>query len=86
MNSWQRGGVIWTMMTTATTTEKRRVDFEDNDDNDDGNNDHKDDDNNDTSTTSTSLFDITTNPWLDAFLEGRGGDFNNDDNGNITAY
>ena len=26
-------------------------------------------------TTSTSVFDTTTNLWLDAFLAGRGGDF-----------
>ena len=30
-------------------------------------------------TTLTSLFDTTTNLWLDAFLAGRGGDFDNDD-------
>ena len=28
------------------------------------------------------IFDTTTNLWLDAFLVGRGGDFDNDDDGN----
>ena len=31
-------------------------------------------------TTTTSFFDITT--WSDAFLAGRGGDFDNNDNNN----
>ena len=30
-------------------------------------------------TTTTSFFDTTTNLWSDAFLAGRGGDFDNDD-------
>ena len=29
----------------------------------------------------TSFFDTTTNLWSDAFLAGRGGDFDNDDEG-----
>ena len=32
--------------------------------------------------TSNSFFDTTTNLWSDAFLAGRGGDFDNDDDGN----
>ena len=28
------------------------------------------------------MFDTATNLWLDAFLAGRGGDLDNDDNGN----
>ena len=28
-----------------------------------------------------SFFDTTTNLWLDAFLAGRGGDFDDDDEG-----
>ena len=30
----------------------------------------------------TSFFDTTTNLWSDAFLAGRRGDFDDDDNGN----
>ena len=30
----------------------------------------------------TSFFDTTTNLWSDAFLAGRGGDFDDDDNVN----
>ena len=30
----------------------------------------------------TSFFDTTTNLWSDAFLVRRGGDFDDDDNGN----
>ena len=66
------------------------------DNNDDGNNDHKDDDNdtvnedNDEDPNSEDngednddlIFDTTTNLWSDAFMAGRGGDFDNDDNGN----
>ena len=33
-------------------------------------------------TMATSFFDTTTNLWSDAFLAGRGGDFDNDDDGN----
>ena len=33
-------------------------------------------------TTTTSFFDTTTILWLDAFLAGRGGDFDNYDNNN----
>ena len=33
-------------------------------------------------TTTTSFFDITTNLWSDAFLVGKGGDFDNEDDGN----
>ena len=62
-----------TMMTTATTMAGERVD--------------SDEDNDTTKTpmerkTSTSLFDTTTNLWSDAFLAGRGGDFNDDEDGN----
>ena len=66
MHSWQGGGVISTTMTTAPTTKKTRRD-------DNGNNDHKYDDNENARTKSTSFLDITTNLWLDAFLEVRGG-------------
>ena len=33
-------------------------------------------------TTRTSFFDTTTNLWSDAFLVGRGGDFNDNDESN----
>ena len=33
-------------------------------------------------TTTTSFFITTTNLWSDAFLAGRGGDFEIDDNNN----
>ena len=36
----------------------------------------------DARTTLTSFFDTTTNLWSDAVLAGRGGDFDNNDNGN----
>ena len=32
------------------------------------------------------IFDTTTNLWSDSFLERRGGDFKDDDNGNNAAY
>ncbi len=63
--------MISTTMTTATTTKKMRRDFDD--DNDDSNNYHKYDHNDNARTKSTSFFDPTTNLWLDAFLEVRGG-------------
>ena len=73
MHSWQGGGVISTMMTTATTIAGERVD--------------SDEDVNTTKTptvrtTTTSYFETTPNLWLDAFLAGRGGDFDDDDDGN----
>ena len=61
------------------------------DDDDDGINKHKDNDNTHgehgmktqtARTTPTSFLDTTTNLWTDAFLAGRGGDFDNDDDGN----
>ena len=66
-------GVILTLMTTATTMAGERVD--------------SDKDVNTTKTptvrtTTTSYFDTTTNLWSDAFLAGRGVDFDDDDNGN----
>ena len=51
---------------------------------DDSNNDHKDDVNDCTRTTSSSF--LTQQPTCGLFLEGRGGDFNDDDNGNNAAY
>ena len=44
--------------------------------NEDNDKDTKGEDNNDL------IFDTTTNLWSDAFLAGRGGDFNYDDDGN----
>ena len=71
MHSWQGGGVISTMMTTETTMAGERVDSDK-----DGNKDPNAKDNNDL------IFDTTTNLWLDAFLAGRGGYFDNNDDGN----
>jgi hypothetical protein len=71
MHSWQGGVGILTTMTMATTTAGERVD--------------SDEDNNTTKTTKARsidlIFDTTTNLWSDAFLAGRGGNFDNDDEG-----
>ena len=71
MHSWQGGGLISTMMTTATTMSGRGVDSDEDNDEDPNGKDHND-----------LIFDTTINLWPDAFLAGRGGDFDNDDDGN----
>ena len=73
MHSWQRGGMILTMMTTETTTTKTTTTTTVNEDNDKYTIGEENDD---------LIFDTTTNLWSDAFLAGRVGDLDNDDNGN----
>ena len=65
----RRGG-IWATMTRATTTTKTTTMTTVNEDN---NKDTKGEDKDDL------IFDTTTNLWSDAFLAGKGGGFNNDD-------
>ena len=57
--------MISATMTTATTMAGERVDSDEDDDNDPNGEDNDD-----------LIFNTTTNLWSDAFLKGRGGDFN----------
>ena len=61
------------MMTKVTTTTKTTTTTAVNEDNNKVTNGKNND---------YLIFDTTTNLWSDAFLAGRGGDFDNDDKGN----
>ena len=73
MHSWQGGGVILTMMTKVTMTTKMTTTTAMNEDNNEDTNGKNNGD---------LIFDTTTNLWSDAFLAGRGGDFDNNDANN----